>query len=158
MLISSSPNQRHAIVQLQVSQYIWTFPSSTLYITPYQGTFVMSMLENMFIKDQKIRKTTFTLTVMEMGKLTHMFFVSGDVEDNLTLGQECIVPVFMLLWILCGLTKPLGIIKVCQHWFRQWFVAWWHQAITWNSIGIIISEVLWHSPENNFTWNAQDSN
>ena len=29
---------------------------------------------------------------------------------------------------------PYGHIDLGQHWFRQWPVAWWHQAITWNYV------------------------
>ena len=41
----------------------------------------------------------------------------------------------------------------CQHWFRQWHVAWRHQAITWTKV---ISAALWHSAQGNFTGIAQD--
>ena len=29
-----------------------------------------------------------------------------------------------------GLVAPYGVGDLGQHWFRQWFVAWRHQAIT----------------------------
>ena len=46
---------------------------------------------------------------------------------------------------------PYGNRDLGQHWFRQWLVAWWHQAITWTnvdlasvrSIGIHLSTILW---------------
>ena len=44
-----------------------------------------------------------------------------------------------------------GNINLDQHWLRQWLVAWWHQTITWTNVG----EVLWHSPESNFSETAQ---
>ena len=25
---------------------------------------------------------------------------------------------------------------LCQHWFRQWLVAWWHQAISWTNVDL----------------------
>ena len=36
----------------------------------------------------------------------------------------------------CGLTMPYGIGTSCQHWFRSWLVAWWHQVITCTNIDI----------------------
>ena len=32
-----------------------------------------------------------------------------------------------------GLVLPFCIGDLGQHWFRWWFVAWWHQAIIWTS-------------------------
>ena len=32
------------------------------------------------------------------------------------------------------LETPYGIMELGQHWFRQWLVAWWHQAITWTNV------------------------
>ena len=29
---------------------------------------------------------------------------------------------------------PYGVMEHGQHWFRQWLVAWWHQAITWTNV------------------------
>ena len=37
---------------------------------------------------------------------------------------------------LCGLVMPYDDIDLGQHWFRQWLVAWWHQAITWASVDL----------------------
>ena len=34
----------------------------------------------------------------------------------------------------CGLVKLYDDIDLRQHWFRQWLVAWWHQAITWTNV------------------------
>ena len=31
-------------------------------------------------------------------------------------------------------TKPYGKINLGHHWFRQWLVAWRHQAITWTNV------------------------
>ena len=46
--------------------------------------------------------------------------------------------VYMLLhWLIlthCGLVKPYGNLDLGQHWFRQWLVAWRHQAITWANV------------------------
>ena len=53
-----------------------------------------------------------------------------------------------------GLVMPYGDSDLGQHWLRCWFVAWWHQAITWTNL-ISISEVLWHLPESNFTASGQ---
>ena len=30
-----------------------------------------------------------------------------------------------------GLVTPFNSTDLVQHWFMQWLVAWWHQAITW---------------------------
>ena len=34
----------------------------------------------------------------------------------------------------CGMVMPYGDIELGQHWLRAWFVAWWHQAITWTNV------------------------
>ena len=34
----------------------------------------------------------------------------------------------------CVLLMPYDDINLGQHWHRKWFVAWWHQAITWTSV------------------------
>ena len=36
----------------------------------------------------------------------------------------------------CGLVTPFGSRDLGQHWFRQWLVAWWHQAFTWTSVDL----------------------
>ena len=36
----------------------------------------------------------------------------------------------------CGLVTPYGGRDLGQHWFRQWFVAWRHQAITWTNVDL----------------------
>ena len=36
----------------------------------------------------------------------------------------------------CGLVKPYGDINLCQHWLKQWLVAWQHQAITWTNVDL----------------------
>ena len=36
----------------------------------------------------------------------------------------------------CGLVTPYGSRDLSQHWFRQWLVAWWHQAITWTNVDL----------------------
>ena len=42
-----------------------------------------------------------------------------------------------LLWLThCGLVTPYGDIDLRQHWFRQWLVAWRHQAITWTNVDL----------------------
>ena len=51
----------------------------------------------------------------------------------------------------CGLVTPYGNIDQCQHWFRQWLVAWQHQAITWTNVDISKYSV------SNFTRNANNS-
>ena len=35
-----------------------------------------------------------------------------------------------------GLATPYGDICLGQHWFRQWLVAWRHQAITWFNVDV----------------------
>ena len=34
----------------------------------------------------------------------------------------------------CGLVTPYGGRDLGQYWFRQWLVAWRHQAITWTNV------------------------
>ena len=34
----------------------------------------------------------------------------------------------------CGFVTPYGYIDLSQHWFREWLVAWRHQAITWTNV------------------------
>ena len=34
-----------------------------------------------------------------------------------------------------------GVIKLGQHWFRQWLGAWWPQAINWTNVDINVSSV-----------------
>ena len=36
----------------------------------------------------------------------------------------------------CGLATPCGGRDPGQHWFRYWFVAWQHQAITWTDVDL----------------------
>ena len=36
----------------------------------------------------------------------------------------------------CGLVTPYGGRDLGQHWFRQWPVAWRHQAITWTNVNL----------------------
>ena len=35
---------------------------------------------------------------------------------------------------LCGRVMAYVDIDLGLHWLRQWFVAWWHQAITWTNV------------------------
>ena len=35
-----------------------------------------------------------------------------------------------------GLVTPYGVEDLDQHWFRQWLVAWRHQAITWTNVDL----------------------
>ena len=52
----------------------------------------------------------------------------------------------------CGLMIPYqGWSDLDQHWLRQWFVAWWHQAITCIIVVLSSIGVLCHSLERNFT-------
>ena len=54
----------------------------------------------------------------------------------------------------CAQVTPYGTMKLSfKHWFRQWLVAWQHQAITYylNQYWLIIKDALSHSPESNFT-------
>ena len=37
---------------------------------------------------------------------------------------------------LWRIVAPHGDIKLCQHWLREWLVAWWHEAITWTNADI----------------------
>ena len=37
----------------------------------------------------------------------------------------------------CGLVMPYGGRELGQHWFRQWLVAWRHQAITWTNVDLL---------------------
>ena len=53
-----------------------------------------------------------------------------------------------------GGVKPYGNKDLGKHLLRSWFVAWLHQATTWTNI----SEVVSHSPEDNFAVNAQATN
>ena len=34
----------------------------------------------------------------------------------------------------CCLVMPCHDANLCQHWFGQCFIAWWHQAITWTIV------------------------
>ena len=36
----------------------------------------------------------------------------------------------------CGPVTPYGGRDLGQHWFRQWLVAWRHQAITWTNVDL----------------------
>ena len=36
----------------------------------------------------------------------------------------------------CGPVMPYGGKHLGQHWFRQWLVAWRHQAITWTNVDL----------------------
>ena len=36
----------------------------------------------------------------------------------------------------CGLVTPYGEVDLGQHGFRQWLVAWRHQAITWANVDV----------------------
>ena len=35
-----------------------------------------------------------------------------------------------------GLAMPNEDIELCQHWLKEWLVAWWHQAITWTNVDL----------------------
>ena len=46
-------------------------------------------------------------------------------------------PTIFFIHFVLNSSQPNDIIcatKICQHWFRLWFVAWWHQAITWTIV------------------------
>ena len=45
-------------------------------------------------------------------------------------------PKFTYLLTHCGLVMPYDNIDLDQHWFREWLVAWQHQAITWTSVDL----------------------
>ena len=36
----------------------------------------------------------------------------------------------------CGLVTSYGNINLGEQWFKQWLVAWWHQAITWANVDL----------------------
>ena len=55
------------------------------------------------------------------------------------------------LLTLCGLAKPYGDIDLGQHWLRQRFVAWQHQAFTWTNINLSFRNVQCHYSDDNFT-------
>ena len=47
----------------------------------------------------------------------------------------CLLGLVLLnIWTHCGLVTPYGNRDLGQHWIRQWFVAWWHQAIIWTNV------------------------
>ena len=58
-----------------------------------------------------------------------------------------------------GLLSPFVDIDLGQHWFRQWLVAWWHQAITWTNVdlssarssGIHLRTISWDIRQPPFT-------
>ena len=58
-----------------------------------------------------------------------------------------------------GLVMLFGDIDLGQHWFRQWLVAWRHQAITWTNVdlssgrfcGIHLRAISWEIPQPSFT-------
>ena len=56
----------------------------------------------------------------------------------------------------CILLTPYGNLNLGHHWFRQWLVAWWHQAITWTN-DAYHQWGSWHSSESNFTMSTQGS-
>ena len=31
---------------------------------------------------------------------------------------------------------PYDITKLAEHWFKEWFSAWWHLAITWANVDL----------------------
>ena len=70
-----------------------------------------------------------------------------EVRDRVSLvilrTNICFCFLFLHVWTHCGLVMPYGFIKLDQHWFRLWLLAWCHQVITWTNV--LISEVLWHS-------------
>ena len=55
---------------------------------------------------------------------------------------------------MLSFVMPDGDLDLGQHPLRWWLVAWWHQAITWTNVDLIISDVLWHSPESNSSVSA----
>ena len=36
----------------------------------------------------------------------------------------------------CGIVSPHDDTKLGYHWFKQWLLAWLHQAITWNNVDL----------------------
>ena len=46
------------------------------------------------------------------------------------------MPYLTYLVTHCGLVTPYGSRYLGQHWFRQWLVAWRHQAITWTNVDL----------------------
>ena len=54
----------------------------------------------------------------------------------------------------CSLVMPYGDIKLGQHWYRWWLVAWWHQAITWTKTTIhqwCLVELTWEQFHRNWS-------
>ena len=41
---------------------------------------------------------------------------------------------YVVIVMHCGLVTPNIVVDLGHHWFRQWPVAWWHQAITWINV------------------------
>ena len=41
---------------------------------------------------------------------------------------------FDVLQLIRGLVTPHGAINQSQHYLKQWFAAWRHQAITWTNV------------------------
>ena len=56
------------------------------------------------------------------------------------------------------LVMPYGYIAFHQHWFRQWLVVWWHQAIPWTNIHLSTARILLYSPGDSIAWNYQYQN
>ena len=61
------------------------------------------------------------------------------------LVSEAIRPALFLRTALthCGLVTPYCHLYPCQHWFRYWLVAWWHQAITWINFDLSSKVFCW---------------
>ena len=74
------------------------------------------------------------------------------------LSEPMLVNLPMHIWVTrpqwvkthCFLVTPYDVTEVDQYWFRQWLIAWWHQAIVWvNQCWLTFSKVLWHSSKSN---------
>ena len=65
-------------------------------------------------------------------------------------------PLLLILRLTyCDLMAPYDDIDLGQHWHSSWLGAWRPQSHYLNQFWLIISEVLWHSPEENLTGNIQ---
>ena len=55
-------------------------------------------------------------------------YLCKKVKNNIAILSE----ITYYEWLThCGLVMLYGNADPGQDWLRQWFVAWWHQTITW---------------------------
>ena len=56
-----------------------------------------------------------------------------NLDYNVTFLNQLPVMSFLACW---GLVMPYGDTALGQHWFKQWLVVWWPQAITWTNVDL----------------------